>query len=81
MAVALEMARYTIKRFWPEALTVNAVYDQFGRDLGLNPHTLKGAKEESLSSIQADKLLALRSLCSIWAGEAVSLDDIVLKDE
>ena len=80
MASVAEMARYTIKKFWPEGMTVNAAYESFGRELGLNPHTLKKAKEETLSSIQADKLIALKILCSNWAGKPVSLEEIVQDD-
>ncbi|MEO0985756.1 MAG: hypothetical protein AAFY20_09420 [Cyanobacteria bacterium J06639_14] len=75
------MARITIERFWPKDMTVNAVHEKYGRDLDLNPYTLKKALEGTLNSIQPDKLIALKKLCSAWANKSVSLDDIVLEDE
>lgn len=74
-------ARITIERFWPEGMTVNAVYERYGRDLDLNSYTLKRALEGTLNSIRPDKLLALKQLCSICGCKDVSLDDIVLTDK
>ncbi|MBD2261385.1 hypothetical protein [Pseudanabaena sp. FACHB-2040] len=76
MTAAL-MATIDISAFWPEAKTVNAVYVEYGPKFGLNAYTLKKAKEGDLESAKMDNLLALRRLCSEWAGREVSLDEIV----
>lgn len=76
MATTL-MASVNISGFWPEGKTVNAVYVEYGKRFGLNAYTLKRAKDGSLESAKMGNLLALRSLCSEWAGREVSLDDLV----
>ena len=76
MAAAV-MATIDISGFWPSEKTVNAVFVEYGPSFGLNAYTLKKAKDGDLESAKMDNLLALRKLCSAWAGRDVSLDEIV----
>lgn len=80
MATAI-MASVDISGFWPKGKTVNAVFTEYGQRYGLNAYTLKRAKAGDLSGAKIDNLMALRALCSEWAGREVSLDEVVRDDE
>ena len=76
-----------IKKWWlkdekGEPLSVYAVHRSIeGTENEVHRHTLTRARDGQLEKAKISNLKALARLCSIWSGEKVSVDDLIVEDD
>jgi hypothetical protein len=75
-----------IQLWWPKddegkPLSVYAVYKTIeGTRNEVTRHTLTRAKDGLLEKADISNLKALARLCSIWSGENLSVDDLIVEE-
>ena len=75
-----------IGRWWPrdeegKPLSVYAVHRKIeGTNNVVTRHTLTRAKEGLLEKADISNLKSLARLCSIWSGEELTVDDLIVEE-
>jgi len=79
MKVTVSIAKWFPKNQFGEFLSVNSVHQRtVGTPNEIGQNTLRLALNGQLDRVHTDNLVKLARLCSMWSGERVTIDDLMV---
>ena len=77
----IDIGRWWLKDEDGKPLSVYAVYKKIeGTNNEVTRHTLTRAKDGLLEKADISNLKSLARLCSIWSGEKLTVDDLIVEE-
>lgn len=75
------MQMYSLKKFWPEGVSVHGIYhDHDGLQRKISLQGLGAARRGQLRTANSDALLFLLEVASDFAGRRVEVEEIIVSD-
>ena len=82
MKAYVSIAKWYPKNEIGEFASINSVYQKIEKTPNeVGRHTLRTALDGKLDRVHTDNLVKLARLCSMWSGDRVTIDDLMIIED